>query len=298
MGQDETRGQPGESQATKLAPGLYVTATPIGNASDVTLRALAVLKTCDAILAEDTRVTSRLLALHGISRPLLSYNDHNAPAMRPKILNRLREGARLALVSDAGTPLISDPGHKLVREARAEGIAVYPVPGASAAVAALSAAGLPTDRFLFAGFLPAKQGERDSVLAELVALRATLVFYESPNRLAATLRALAAGLGERDAAVARELTKLFEEIREGTLSELAEHYEAHPPKGEITILVAAAQEEIRYDAARIDALLRMALPHMPLAAAVALVTEATGEARKIIYARALALKDLADGEAS
>jgi 16S rRNA (cytidine1402-2'-O)-methyltransferase len=274
-----------------LAPGLYVTATPIGNASDVTLRALSVLKDCDAIVAEDTRVTSRLLALHGISRPLLTYNDHNAPAMRPKLLQRLKTGGRLALVSDAGTPLISDPGHKLVRDARAAGIAVYPIPGPSAAIAALSAAGLPTDRFLFAGFLPSKAGERRTALSELRSMRATLIFYESPNRLADSLSDMADVFGAREAAVGRELTKLHEEIRTGTPDELAAHYAESPPKGEITILVAAAaEEESDVDPARVDRLLRMALPFMPVNAAASLVAEATGEARRTVYARALALK--------
>ena len=203
------------------ASGLYVTATPIGNAADISLRALNVLKHCDAIVAEDTRVTAKLLALYGISRPLLVYNDHNANAMRPKLLARLREGAKLALVSDAGTPLISDPGHKLVREAREQGSSVFPVPGASAVLAALTASGLPSDRFLFAGFLPAKAGERRTRLAELKTVPATLIFFESAQRLAQSLADMADLFGPREAAVARELTKLYEEVRSGTLPEIA-----------------------------------------------------------------------------
>jgi 16S rRNA (cytidine1402-2'-O)-methyltransferase len=272
-----------------LARGLYVTATPIGNAGDISLRALQVLKACDAIVAEDTRVTSRLLAIHGISRPLLSYNDHNAPAMRPKLLQRLRDGQRLALVSDAGTPLISDPGHKLVRAVLAEDIAVHPIPGPSAAIAALSVAGLPTDRFLFAGFLPPRPGERQHALAPLAAVPATLVFYESPNRLAATLRDMVEAFGAREAAVARELTKLHEEVRRGFLLELAAHYAGAEVKGEITILVAPPPDAAP-DLSKIDVLLRQALPFMPVGAAAALVAEATGGARREIYNRALTLK--------
>jgi 16S rRNA (cytidine1402-2'-O)-methyltransferase len=280
----------------RLAPGLYVTATPIGNASDVTLRALNVLKQCDAIIAEDTRVTSRLLAIHGISRKLLSYNDHNAAKMRPKLLTLLREGARLALVSDAGTPLISDPGHKLVRAVLAENIPVHPIPGASAVITALSAAGLPTNRFLFAGFLPSRKGERQSALTGLRAVPATLVFYESPNRLGGALADMAEILGPREAAVARELTKLHEEIRRGSLPELAAAYEGDPPRGEITILVGPPPES-GPDLSKVDALLSAALPFMPVGAASSLVAEATGAGRRETYARALALKKSAESDA-
>ena len=198
-----------------LAPGLYITATPIGNAADITLRALNVLRHCDAIVAEDSRVTSRLLSIYGISRPMLIYNDHNAPSVRPKLLGRLQGGASLALVSDAGTPLVSDPGHKLVRAARDAGVRVHPVPGASAALAGLAAAGLPSDRFLFAGFLPSKSGERRTVLGELKSVPATLIFYESPRRLAEALGQMAEVLGPRPAVVAREITKLHEEFQIG-----------------------------------------------------------------------------------
>jgi 16S rRNA (cytidine1402-2'-O)-methyltransferase len=247
----------------------------------------------DAILAEDTRVTSRLLAIHGIRRPLLSYNDNNAPEMRPKILKRLSEGQRLALVSDAGTPLVSDPGHKLVRAAIAEGHAVHPIPGPSAALAALSVAGLPTDHFLFAGFLSSKSGERRSALEELGAIPATLIFFESPGRLGATLKDMAGILGDREAAVTRELTKLYEEVRRGTLSELAELYEDQTVKGEITLLVAPPPKSAAGAAeeARMEALLNRTLPFMPLAAAVALVTDLTGAPRRAVYARALELKE-------
>ena len=284
-----------QSSGVVLSPGLYITATPIGNASDITLRALSVLKSCDAIVAEDTRVTARLLAIHGISRPLFIYNDHNAPAVRPKLLQRLREGARLALVSDAGTPLVSDPGHKLVTAAQAEGIAVHPVPGPSAALAALTVSGLPSERFLFAGFLPAKRGERRAALEELGAIPATLVVFESAQRLAETLRDMAEILGARDAAVTRELTKLHEEIRRAPLTELASFYEkAGPPKGEITLVVGPALEKIMENTARIDELLAQVLPFMPVRAASTLIADLTGASRREVYTRAIALKGATD----
>ena len=273
-----------------LAPGLYVTATPIGNARDITLRALDVLAGCDAIAAEDTRVTARLLAIHGIAKPLSAYNDHNGARERPKLLARLKHGARIALVSDAGTPLVSDPGYKLVREALAEGIAVHAVPGASAPLAALALAGLPTDRFLFAGFLPPKAGERAAVLAELGSVRATLVFFESAQRLAESLKQMAEVLGDRAVAVARELTKLHEEVRRGTLAILAAQYaEETPPKGEVTLLVGPPPEAAP-DRARIDALLDQALPFMPVKAASELIAQALDVPRREVYERALEKK--------
>ena len=273
-----------------LAPGLYVTATPIGNARDITLRALDVLAGCDAIAAEDTRVTARLLAIHGIAKPLSAYNDHNGARERPKLLARLKHGARIALVSDAGTPLVSDPGYKLVREALAEGIAVHAVPGASAPLAALALAGLPTDRFLFAGFLPPKAGERAAVLAELGSVRATLVFFESAQRLAESLKQMAEVLGDRAVAVARELTKLHEEVRRGTLAILAAQYaEETPPKGEVTLLVGPPPEAAP-DRARIDALLDRALPFMPVKAASELIAQALDVPRREVYERALEKK--------
>jgi len=292
---------PGEGQNMAEAPratlsaGLYITATPIGNASDITLRALNVLRSCDAIIAEDTRVTSRLLAIHGISRPLLIYNDHNAPAVRPKLLQRLREGARLALVSDAGTPLVSDPGHKLVTAAQAEGIAVHPVPGPSAALAALTVSGLPSERFLFAGFLPAKTGERRAALAELGAIPATLIVFESAQRLAGTLHEMAEILGPREAAVTRELTKFHEEVRRGPLADLAAHFEkAGPPKGEITLVIGPPLEKIEANPARIDELLAQVLPFMPVRAASTLIADLTGASRRAVYTRAIALKGATD----
>ena len=273
-----------------LSPGLYITATPIGNAADITLRALNVLRNCDCIVAEDTRVTSRLLALYGISRPLLVYNDHNAGSMRPKLLERLRQGARLALVSDAGTPLVSDPGHKLVRAAREESLPVFPVPGASAALAGLTASGLPSDRFFFVGFLPPKSGERRTALSGLIAVPGTLIFFESAPRLGDSLKDMAEILGPREGAIARELTKLHEEVRRGALDELAAYYAGAPPKGEIVVLVGPPPAEGRPDSGKLDALLVQALPFMPVKAAASLIAEATGSSRRDVYLRALALK--------
>ncbi len=278
------------AQDSDLAPGLYVTATPIGNARDITLRALDVLTQCDLIAAEDTRVTAKLLAIYGIEKTLTSYNDHNAQRERPKLIQRLRHGAKVVLVSDAGTPLVSDPGFKLVREAIAEGIPVYAVPGASAPLAGLAIAGLPTDRFFFAGFLPSRSGERRTALETLKSVPSTLVFFEAPQRLSESLADLAVVLGPRPAAVTRELTKLHEEIRRGDLAALADAYaKEEPPKGEITLLVGPPLATAP-DFARIDALLEKALAFMPLRAAVDLVADALEAPRKQIYDRALALK--------
>lgn len=291
---DKSRPEPGISQsglATNLAPGLYITATPIGNARDVTLRALDVLKGCDLIAAEDTRVTAKLLAIHGISKPLTAYNDHNGPAERPKLIGRLKRGARIALVSDAGTPLVSDPGYKLVREAIIEGIAIHAVPGASSVLTALTLAGLPTDRFFFAGFLPHKSGERKNVLAEFKSISATLIFFESAQRLTQSLRDIKDVLGNRPVVVTRELTKLHEEIRRGDLASLAEHYEhADAPKGEVTLVVGAPMQAVQ-DFARADALLEKALTFMPVRAAADLVSDALDMPRRALYERALALKE-------
>jgi len=275
----------------ELAPGLYITATPIGNARDITLRALDVLAGCDVIAAEDTRVSAKLLAIHGISRPLTAYNDHNGARERPKLLARLKHGARIALISDAGTPLVSDPGFKLVREALAEGVPVHAIPGASATLTALALAGLPTDRFLFVGFLPSKTGERGTALAELKNIRATLIFFESAQRLAESLAQMADVLGDRAVAVTRELTKLHEEVRRSTLGILAAQYaQEPPPRGEVTILVGPPPEQ-QADFARIDALLDKALPFMPVRAASELIAEALGVPRKEIYQRALEKKN-------
>jgi 16S rRNA (cytidine1402-2'-O)-methyltransferase len=274
-----------------LESGLYLTATPIGHAQDIGLRALEVLAGVDLIAAEDTRVTAKLLAIHGIQNALIPYNDHNAAKARPALLAKLKAGGRIALVSDAGTPLVSDPGFKLVRAAVAEGIAVHPVPGPSAVLAALTASGLPTDRFLFAGFLSSKAGERRAALEELRLLRASLIFFESAQRLAESLAAMADVLGTRDAMVAREITKLHEEFRRGTLSELAAYYAGvDAPKGEVTLVIGPPQEE-EADFAKIDAALEAALPFMPLKAASEMIAALTGASRKEIYARGLEKKN-------
>ena len=266
-------------------------ATPIGNAEDITLRALAVLRGADAIACEDTRVTAKLLARHGIAAPLLAYHDHNAERMRPLLLERLRQGDAVALVSDAGTPLVSDPGFKLVRAAIAEGLPVTTLPGPSAALAALVLSGLPSDRFLFAGFLPPKPTARRRTLAELGTVPATLVFFEGASRLAPALGDMAETLGDRTAAVAREITKLYEEVRRGSLRELATHYAASgPPRGEVVVVVGPPPAEapaMTEDA--LDARLQAALAGMSLKDASAAVAAATGLKRRDVYARALAL---------
>jgi 16S rRNA (cytidine1402-2'-O)-methyltransferase len=277
--------------APALAPGLHLVATPIGNLRDVTLRALEALAAADLIACEDTRVTRKLLDHYGITTPLTPYHDHNAAAARPKLLARLAEGGAVALVSDAGTPLVSDPGFKLVREARDAGHAVTALPGASAVLAALTVAGLPTDRFLFEGFLPAKEGQRRARIIELARVPATLVLFESGPRLAAALADLAAGLGPREAAVCRELTKLYEEVRRSDLASLARDYAgAAAPRGEIVIVVAPPDPQAATtEAADLDALLRQALERVSLKEAVGEIAAVTSRPRREVYQRALAL---------
>jgi 16S rRNA (cytidine1402-2'-O)-methyltransferase len=278
------------AQPKPFAPGLYVAATPIGNARDVTLRLLDLLAAADLVACEDTRVTAKLLSLHGLSRPLFAYHDHNAHRAGPVLMERLKRGEIVALLSDAGTPLVSDPGYGLVREAIAAGVAVTALPGPSAALAALTLSGLPAERFLFAGFLPPKQAARLSALAELAAVPATLIFYESPNRLPDALADMATALGPRPAAVARELTKLFEEVRRAPLDALASHYaEAGPPKGEVVVRVARS-EAPRASDEEVDAALAGALSEMSASDAAAEVARATSRPRREVYARALALK--------
>lgn len=269
-----------------LAPGLHIVATPIGNLGDLSARAADVLRRADRILAEDSRVTAKLLAHIGAKAPMQRYDDHSSDAARAAIVDRLGAEA-VALVSDAGTPLISDPGYKLVRAARAAGHAVHTVPGPSAAIAALTLAGLPTDRFLFLGFLPAKAKARSDAIAEIVGVRATLVLYESGPRLGASLAALAQGLGERDAAVAREITKLHEECVTGTLAELAERYADAAPKGEIVIVVGPPREAEEASDDAIDAALDAALARTTVSRAAAEVATQLGVPRKRVYARAL-----------
>ena len=271
-----------------LEPGLYIVATPIGNLGDVSARAMAVLGGVAAVACEDTRVTGKLLHHLGLKQKLIRYDDHASDATRDHLLG-IAATSPLALVSDAGTPLISDPGYQLVVAARERGIAVTSVPGPSAAIVALTLAGLPSDRFLFAGFLPSKDKARREVLRELGTVKATLVFYETAPRLAASLGAIAEELPGRAAAVARELTKKFEECRNGSPAELIAHYAAYPPKGEIVLLIAppGAAETSEAEA---EALLRAALIQLKPSQAAAEVARATGLDRKALYARALELK--------
>lgn len=272
-----------------LAPGLYVVATPIGNLRDITLRALDVLAAADLVLAEDTRVAGKLLSAYGLSARLERYDEHAAERSRPRALAALADGRRVALVSDAGTPLVSDPGYRLVREAAEAGHPVFPIPGASALLAGLSAAGLPTDRFLFAGFPPPKSGARRTFLEELAGVRATLVFFEGGSRLAASLSDMAQVLGDREAVVCRELTKLYETIVRGRLSGLAADPRFEAPKGEIVVLVGPGREA-EATAAEADAALAEALARLKPAAAAAEVARALGLSRRDLYRRAMAMK--------
>ena len=273
-----------------LAPGLYLVATPIGNLGDVTLRALDVLRGVERIFCEDTRVTARLLARYGIATSLGIYHDHNAEEARPAILAALRRGERVALVSDAGTPLVSDPGYKLVRAAIAEGLSVTAAPGPSAALTALILSGLPSDAFLFAGFLPPRQAARRRALERWRTLDATTVFFEGASRLADSLADMADVLGGRSAAVAREMTKLHEEIRRGPLAELARHYrEAGPPRGE-AVIVVGPPEASQPSGAEIDHRLRAALAELGVRDAAAKIAAETGLGRSELYRRALAIR--------
>ncbi|HWI86495.1 MAG TPA: 16S rRNA (cytidine(1402)-2'-O)-methyltransferase [Sphingomonas sp.] len=274
----------------RLSPGLYIVATPIGNLSDLSPRAAAILAGADAIAVEDSRVTAKLLAHIGARRPMVPYHDHNADLVRPGLVARLGREA-IALVSDAGTPLISDPGFKLVRDARAAGHKVVTIPGPCAAVAALTLAGLPTDRFFFLGFLPSKAKARADAIAEVARIRATLVLYEAGPRLGATLAALAEALGDREAAVAREISKRFEECVTDTLPALAARYAETPPKGEIVIVVAPPGEAEPASIEDADAMLAEALTRLPAAKAAHEVARATGLQKRDLYARALAMKE-------
>jgi len=279
------------AEAEPIRRGLHVVATPIGNLGDISFRALATLAAADAVIAEDTRVTKTLLAHYGIATPLVAYHEHNAAVMRPHLLARLASGAALALVSDAGTPLISDPGFKLVAEALVQKIEVISVPGASAVLAALVVAGLPTDRFFFEGFLPPKSGPRRQRIAELAPIPGTLVFFESPRRLAETLRDLAAVLGPREAAIARELTKYFETVRRGLLPDLAAAIaDEATPKGEIVLLVAPPGAEGQGESREeLDAKIGRALETLSVKDAAAVVSAETGQPRRKVYARAIEL---------
>jgi 16S rRNA (cytidine1402-2'-O)-methyltransferase len=281
----------------KLAPGLYLVATPIGNLGDITLRALQTLAAAELIACEDTRVSRKLLEHYGIAAPTTAYHDHNAAAVRPALLKRIADGAAVALISDAGTPAISDPGFKLVREAREQGLAVFALPGASSVLTALVASGLPTDHFLFEGFLPAKATQRRDRIGELSRIPATLVLFESGPRIAATLADLAAALGVREAAICRELTKLHEEVRRASLPDLAEHYAGDAEtRGEFVIVIAPPGEAAAPGADEIDNLIRAALARVSVKDAVGEIVAATGLPRRDVYKRTLELAKEQSGE--
>ncbi len=285
--------QPSQSAIFETPPlraGLYIVATPIGNLGDLSPRAAGILANVRLIAAEDSRVSAKLLHHIGAKVPMLAYHDHSDDGVRAKLIARAL-AEPVALVSDAGTPLISDPGYKLVRDARAAGVNIVTIPGPCAAVAALTLSGLPTDRFLFAGFLPAKAGARATAIAELAGIRATLVLYESGPRLAASLAALRAGLGDRPAAISREITKKFEECVTGSLGELAARYADAPPRGEIVITIAPPAAAAPADAETLDLALTAALAADSLKSAVANVTKLLGLPRVQVYARALVLRD-------
>jgi 16S rRNA (cytidine1402-2'-O)-methyltransferase len=289
---DSSQIQPsGKYPVSGQPPGLYIVATPIGNLQDITLRALELLKAADLVVCEDTRVTAKLLSHYGINKPTLSYNDHNAQERRPKIMGALAEGKRVALVSDAGTPLVSDPGYKLVREALEQGIYVTALPGASSVLAALCLAGLPTDRFFFAGFLPPKKEACRKEIQTLSSIPATLVLFESARRLQDVLALLHGVLGNREAAVVREISKLYEESRRGTLGELMAHYSEHgEPKGEVVIVIAPPPENVT-SGEDVEAKLKALLESHSVKEAASILAEQTGKPRKDVYALALKLID-------
>jgi 16S rRNA (cytidine1402-2'-O)-methyltransferase len=289
------RSQASEGQASRkpppLVPGLHIVATPIGNLRDITLRALDVLREADLIACEDTRVFAKLASTYGIAAPTVAYSDATQDVAEPRIVRALAAGKRVALVSDAGMPLISDPGYRLVRAALAGDHVVTAAPGASAVPMALALSGLPTDRFFFGGFLPVKEGERRRAIASAAGVPATLVFFEAPHRLAASLVDLADLLGPRPAAIARELTKLFEEVRRGPLTELARHYAQHPDvKGEIVLVIGPPGETEAPAAERLDEALRAAMAGASVKDAAAEVAARYGLRRRDVYARALELK--------
>lgn len=293
IGQDPLPDPPGDRRATVPA-GLVLVPTPLGNLGDMTTRAVATLRAADMALCEDSRVTARLFAHLGIATRLVPLHEHNEDARVAQVLDLLRQGKRVALVSDAGTPLVSDPGYRLVRAAIAAGLPVGALPGPNAAVLALVLSGLPPQPFLFMGFPPPREAARRAAFAQLreaerAGLRATSLWYEAPHRLAETLADMAAVFGDRPAAVARELTKRFEEVRRAPLPELSAYYAAQAARGEITVVVGPAPEEAAAQV-DVDALLRAALAELSLKEAVARVTAATGLPRKTVYARALAVQ--------
>lgn len=284
---------------TKLHPGLYITATPIGNANDITLRALEILRLADILLCEDTRATKRLLEIHSVKRArdsrILAYHDHSNDKIRRDILDDIEAGKAVALVSEAGMPLVSDPGYRLVHDALERGIDVTCAPGANAVLTALTLSGLPSHQFFFAGFPPSKQSSRRKFLSALEDIPATLIFFESPHRLAESLKDMAGIFEERDGTVARELTKRFEEIKRGTLEELADFYAGQAPKGEMVVLVEGAGTDVAKDV-DVEAQLRTAMKDNTLSAAARQVAQNNGLSRSAVYRCALELqqKDSSD----
>lgn len=269
---------------------LFLVATPIGNLKDITLRALEVLKAVDRVACEDTRVSGGLLAHYGIKVPLVAYHTHNEAEASEALVAELASGARIALISDAGTPLLSDPGARLVKAAIAAGVRVTPIPGASALLSALSVTGLSAEQFFYGGFLPSKAGARTAALASFVTFPVTLVFYEAPHRLLDTLGAMQEVFGARDAAVARELTKLYEECVRGSIEQVISHFTAHAPRGECVIVVAGAAPATAFDDAQLDDALKQAMQTLSVKEAVAEVTKHARRAKSDVYARALMLK--------
>lgn len=272
--------------------GLYIVSTPIGNLSDITLRALDILRLVDLIVCEDTRVSGKLLAHYGIKKPLLSYNDHNASERRPEIFTDIENGKRVALISDAGTPLVSDPGYKLVREALDKNLYVTAIPGASSAITALCLSGLPSDQFFFGGFLPSKAESLQKYIETIANIPSTLVFFESARRLSESLPALLYGLSDRHAAIMRELTKLYEEGKRGRLSELIEDIKKNgEPKGEVVLVIAPPEDEQIYQKGDIERQLSILLQSHSIKEAASIIAEQTGRPRKEIYSMALKIKD-------
>ena len=274
----------------RIAPALYIVATPIGNLRDITLRALDVLSAADHILAEDTRVSAKLLTAYNIKTKLSAYHDHNVAARIPVILGELAAGKTIALISDAGTPLVSDPGFKLVRAAIKAGIEVIPLPGASAVLAGLVKSGLPSDRFLFAGFMPPKSAARKTALQELINLRATLIFFETGKRIAAALADMQSVFGDRHAVISRELTKHYEEARRGSLEALITSVRDDPPRGEIVLLIAPPAAAQYWDEAQITAALEKAVPEQGLKRASGEIAQMSGWAKRDVYQLALKIK--------
>lgn len=276
---------------SKLPSGLYIVATPIGNLQDITLRAIEILKNVDIIYCEDKRQSSVLLSHHGIQTSLGSYHEHNAEKMRPEIIEKITKGAAVALISDAGTPLISDPGYKLVAKCRDAGLSVIPVPGSSAPIAALSASGLSSDHFYFGGFLPAKEGERKRTLEEMRSFPHTLIFFEAPRRLLETLRDVHEILGNRQVCVARELTKTFEEIRLSSVAEMIVYYEIEGVlKGEMVLLIEGEKEATQELTSDVEEILRALVKSYSTKEAAQLLAGITGLSKKVLYDRALELK--------